>query len=381
MSFISRAKRFPLTSIILILALKSEVAQGQSPAPQPVTNKAELSLQISKLKNNKIERPQGIIPEMLVVRENGRRRKVVSVTEESKSLSIVLVINLGVDPRCGFTDLGNLLGWLGAVLDDNLSSNDELSITITDIAGQRLLGFGDGKDKRREILGRGKEDWKGKIAKWNVESGEMFGVLVNRRNSALDSWDTERYVNEVIFVQPRNHMDKALKNSVDYLLANKKMGNRSVLLFCNSIHNLYKQELDTANSIEDLIYRNNVLVGWIGEPLLIAFDSLFSGVPWQKISIKGYEKYASLIGKTGGDSVSCGVFNPTLKEKEQYENFSAGVKRILDSFRTRYKITYESDNSDFTQPRNIKLEMSPKWKGGKVTLHYPKIIYPQTPEK
>ena len=93
------------------------------------------------------------------------------------------------------------------------------------------------------------------------------------------------------------------------------------------------------------------------------------------------EPWIQLPEKTGGSKINCDPFNPIYDPSDGRQDFEKEVFLFIDNLRTRYKITYESDNPDLTQLRNIKLEMSLKWKGGKVTLHYPQVIYPQAQEK
>jgi hypothetical protein len=334
----------------------------------------------TKVTSNKEKRIERLRVGDIHLLESGVKQKILRIEETKKPLSIVFIVNLGVDIHCGLTSLGRLLGLLSASLEENLQPEDEVAIALTTQSEHLVLKFSDSTQRRVQLLGT-KYQWRGEIEQLNIRTGNPESVSFLKNESA-GIFENHTNKTETIYLQERNYVATALNQSLDYLNNSKKKASRPVIIFVNNIHNVVPYSQETVDAFEQLIFSQNVLVNWVGQPARIPYpDESFFSTPSEKISWSGRDYFVSLVERTGGTTISCFGFEPSVKESRGNQLFIAGAKRLFESLRTRYKITYESDNSDLTQPRNIRLEMSPQWKGGKVTLHYPKIIYPQALEK
>lgn len=366
-------KNIYLTFLVyLSLTLFQQAAIAQPAESGNASKQVSLLVQVN---DSKGKRPKTLLPEMLKLVEGEHERKILSIEEETRPLSLVLVINLGIDPYCGFTNLGQLLGWLNTSLDATLTSADEVAAIVTHEKGVWAFQFADSQSKRREMLGND-SNLKGEITKWNGQWGEPEVMDVGKPIYYLTQQDQVNFESVNIVVQQKNSLGAATQKAIQYLLKNKRKESRPVILFVNSLHNVVDQDV-FLQEIINLTAQPEVLVGWIGQRVAGEFQEFVRGAPWDKIKTGNLEIFSLKVKKMGGEVVSCEDFSPRFSKKKQYQMFTQHVTRLITNLRTRYKITYESDNPFLTQPRNIKLEMSPKWKGGKVTLHYPQVIYPQ----
>ena len=363
---------FVLRLVLLMILFHQAILAQVDRAGRSLT-KTSLLVQASDKKGTHLK---GLTSEMLRLFEGTSEQKILSVVEEPpQHISLVLVINLGIDPYCGFTNLGQFLGWLNTSLNATLTNADEVAAIVTYDKGIWAFQFSDSPSKREEMLGN-ERNLKGEIAKWNGRWGEPEVIDIGKLFVTPEGPDQVNFESVNIVVQRHNYLGAATQQGIQYLINARKKGNRPVILFCNSLHNVVDQDI-FLQEMKGLTSRKEVLVGWVGASSPADFEEFVRGVPWDKIKTGSLAAFSLILTRLGGEVIDCGMFSPIWNKKKQYREFRRETERLLNNLRTRYKITYESDNPDLTKPRNIKLEMSPKWKGGKVTLHYPQVIYPQ----
>lgn len=353
-----------------------------------------VSFEAQVLSKKRHDREDGLIETAFRLYENSKEKRIVSVQQERKPLSLMFVVTLGVNGDCGYLEIESYLWWLGEALNRNLKAGDEIAVALTNPSGQLLLKFGETKERFQKVFGINRYG-KGEIAHISNLDGKLVsGRVVVSSATASDPY-RETQVKGDILMYPLNYLHTSTQNAIAHLSKDRNPNNRPVLIFCNSIYNLAPVGKGEIEAIEQQLYKLGISVGWIGEPL--PYLSRFflphykdSGVQIQGKITKFYEQqyfwqnrepWIQLPEKTGGSKINCDPFNPIYDPSDGRQDFEKEVFLFIDNLRTRYKITYESDNPDLTQLRNIKLEMSLKWKGGKVTLHYPQVIYPQAQEK
>jgi hypothetical protein len=390
-----------LRHILLLIFIKmaggEDLGAYRTTAPASPTSKAQLNLvsfEAQILSRKRRDREDGITERAFQLYENNKERPIISVRQERKPLSLVLVVTLGVNGDCGYLEIEKYLLWLGEALSRNLKAEDEIAIAVTNSSGQLLLKFGETKDRLKQVFGVSQYG-KGEIARVsNTDSKVVPGMAIVSSATASDPY-RETQIRKNILMYSLNYLHIAVQSAIAYLNKERKQSSRPIIMFCNSLYNLAPVNEEIIDSIEQSLYKQGITVSWVGVPLPYLSRFFLPDYKNSNVEIEGkitkfYEQqhfwqnrdpWILFPEKMGGTVVDCDSFRPIIDEAKGREIFSKEIFLLIDNLRTRYKITYESDNSDLTQPRNIRLEMSPKWKGGKVTLHYPKIIYPQTPEK
>lgn len=391
-----------ITSIVVLSLILASHTVAQSPketAHSSFTPYVAIDFQIVDKHSLRVK---GLKKEMLQVNENGTVKTVFSLTEESNPLAIVLVLMMGSDPYC-FLDFDQFLTFLNDSLAEHLRLEDKVALVVATEDPAMPLTFSTSRQERNAILGT-RESPSSTLYRLNCDVGIEKKILAGRdlfgRKDSGGS-GLEFYERKIIFAQ-ENQGHRAMQKALDYLKTQNIAGYRPTVILCNSLYNLKEAALGEKFALKNQIRNENIIVNWIGEPLEILRTEDYYSKPastpvtkrgrqkdenewwdWGYARWRGRDYYISLVDGTGGMSKTCEPFHPDRygNEKKRYNEFQALVKNLLENLRTRYRITYKSDNPDLTKPRNIKLEMSPKWKGGKVVLHYPQMIYPQADRK
>lgn len=257
--------------------------------------------------------------------EDKREQAILSVTRETRPLSIVAVVMLGQGYRCEgggvARDIGSVprvLSIIATELEKNLTSEDELAILITDENGTMIREFG----QPLTTLGG---DF-GQVARISQASQKAMGSSYK---------GSHRYMGVRV-----NYVDVALEKAVAYLSKKKKTANLPVVLFLRDIYNESNPMLKDGyvKSMTAALLQEQILVSWVG----------YSGLPlWLGLPVW----YGKLPDLTGGDRESCLLYL-----------FESEMMAVLERLRTRYRISYVSTNPQRDgRVRQLKLELAPQW--------------------
>ncbi len=403
----TKSPRFVSFTILLSVILWGGQAGTQSaPPPQNQTRQENSSLTLeftTAVYSNKTKQPlNGLGSTDFRLYEDGAEQRITAVELESKPLSVMLVMVLGVTGDCYFLDLSQFTTWLSGAMRKNLKAGEEVGMAITDREGTILLQFGEVEKSLRWALGstdaedshywkanRGNEPWRefdsGKVGESTALNTMKVVGEIEEPNS--DDGGYLRRNPGAISVNPQNHLNVALINAADYLLRYRKNGHRPAIIMCNSIYNVTPISKEAENELNEFLFQKHVVVSWIGKPY---GGNYFSSPEMKKhVSSSNAEHYQPLPGKTGGATLNCSHFSPTKAEpsffsftpgyKKAYQKFSDEVGLLLEHLRSRYRISYLSSNPNRDgKLRQLRLELAPKWKKQKPVIEAPQAIIPPT---
>ncbi|HEY0426449.1 MAG TPA: hypothetical protein VGC76_01460 [Pyrinomonadaceae bacterium] len=285
--------------------------------------------------------------------ENGRAQKIVSVERETRPLSIVIafVTNPGSCPD----GLTNNASRLAAAFQKILTANEDLAIVMTDKNGSIVRGFG------RAAASLGEDFAKAE----NIAGKNSFPPVFNDNNPNVNS---NGGVYE-IYPLP------ALQMAVKLLRENAPRASRRVILFVNALENTNVGKADAGRALlHDLISEQTTLA-WLGSgDDEKSFD--LAGAPFGKRKF-----YLGMTDFSGGESQPCKAQKPVIdlfSKPRPTPSVQAEdeLAELLDRLRTRYHISYRSNDAVGDELRGVRLELNGAGRNDKNTLiHYPKAVH------
>lgn len=257
--------------------------------------------------------------------EDKREQTILSVTRDSRPLSIVAIVTLGRGELCegmvSNSTVSRTMTNLAQAFTQVLKPEDELSVMITDKDTTLVRPFNASPER---IIADFAEV--GRISEANEKLFPGWG------KSGRPHLDVKN-----------NYVGEALGKAIDYLKQNKKSANRPVILFLRQLTHEHSLPWDLEEQLRQRLLQAGVIVGSFGK----------NRPSW----LEGY--YEDLPDLTGGDKESCYPFAKATEPTKP----TAIVSAVLERLRTRYHISYVSTNPQGDgQMRQLKLELAPSWK-------------------
>lgn len=344
-----RSKPLFLLQVLTALILSS-VCVGQ------ISNSGSGEFTAAVFEKNGGKLIRNLIVEDFRVFENNREVKIVSVVEESKPLSIVIIPTLGEGKTCGrgwlffpgFDNPENKTTPFSSILEQNIQGGDELAIITTDHLNTKIRDF----DSQNQF-------------------SEDFDTFAKFSDSAQKTITTEQIKYTEFGAEPdgessytgveTNFVKHALLKGFDYLEKRKAVGNRSVVLILRSVYNPSDLNAADRQNLKKRIAGSNVIVNWFGDNSETIFMKMFTDFPF----------YGKLPKISGGVKQPCSILQP-----KKSDELSEAVSGFLNQMRTRYKITYLSaDNSNRLRTLKISLTKSGKRKAiGTPQINAPEFV-------
>jgi hypothetical protein len=292
---------------------------------------------------------------------DGKSVEVVDVREERLPLSIILIVTLGSNGRCGFTHISELSAWLSKSLHQNLGPKDQLGVVVTDPEGQILLKFGDSSKEWRDVFGdeeQGSDPWGyGQITKLSESISKEYRAFrrVTYREKGSDSAYNLHPIPEKILIAQNNYLHIALKNALQFLRRHRNSGSRPIILMANDIYNLAAFNDEDEKEISGLVASEKPVVNWIGSPVecchLVPNKALHKS-PRTKF-------FTDLPKRTGGRNIPCEIFRPTNSwgiERDNQKNLNKALGKLLGNLRMAYSMWLAP--GDLKPGENAKVELT-----------------------
>jgi hypothetical protein len=304
----------------------------------------------------------GLMEPDFKVSVDGNPAEVVRVREERLPLSVMLIVVLGSNGRCGFTHISQLSGWLSKSLHQNLSPKDQLGVAVTDPEGQILLEFGASSDEWREVFGdeeQGNDPWGygqiTKVSETNSNEHRAFRQVANRKSGR--DYDFNLFpIPEKVMIAKDNYLHTALKNTLHYLRRHRNPGSRSTVLMANTIYNLAAFNTADEKDISGLVASEKPVINWIGSPIECCHFIPNIKALYRPTRINFF---TALPKRTGGKIISCENFRPTDSrgyERENQKDLDKTLSRLLDDLRMAYSVRLAP--GVLKPGQNVKVELS-----------------------
>ncbi len=336
--------------VLVVFANVSTLCFGQ------MTKQDSVEFTISVSQKDTGKPIKNLAPEDFSVFENKRKVKIVSVFEETKPLSIVVIPTLGEGKTCGrgwllfpgFNNPKNDLRPFTSILEDNIADGDELAIITTDFINTKIRGF----DSPKSLA----EDFKS-----FAEYSERAQKTITTEKIKYTEFGAEPDGESSYTGVETNYVKRALLKSFDYLESNKSAGNRSVILLLRSIYNPTDLNAADREELTKRIANGEAIVNWFGDNSETVFMKMFKDFPF----------YGTLPKMSGGVKEPCSIL-----QSKKSDELSAAVSNMLEKMRTRYRIAYEAENQT-DQPRNLEVKLTKSGKrkvAGKAVLNSPDVV-------
>ena len=121
-----------LMSALLMAAVIN--AQTTNTVQDTGSRRGDLKVDVFK----KREFKPGLKQQDFKVMVDGMAAEIVEVSEVRLPLSVMLIVNLGSNGRCGFKHISDLSYWLSTSLKPNLTLEDQIGVAVTDPEGKIL---------------------------------------------------------------------------------------------------------------------------------------------------------------------------------------------------------------------------------------------------
>lgn len=288
--------------------------------------------------------------------ENLREQTISKVERETLPLSIVLIPMIGEGQFCDTSFFfipnpppSNDMSNVADAFQKYLGEDDEFAMILPDKEATILRGFDDSKN-----------DLMNDFAEFRKIS-DRNQVTISSETTSTDSMgmsqtSTESY-SGVYVIYAENALDKSL----DYLQSQAKEGNRQVIFFLRPFYNLSDLSADRETQLKQTIAKQGTLFNWIGEDKHVVFGTQF-------------KFFHNLNEMTGSEREPC-----KLLKTNELSKIRSVVSGMLSRLRTRYNITYTSNNQPSLgnlRQTELRLTKSGRKKAkGQAIISAPQIVY------
>jgi hypothetical protein len=289
--------------------------------------------------------------------ENLREQTISKVERETQPLSVVLIPMIGQGQYCDTSFLivpnkppSNKMTLIAEAFQSYLQPNDQFAMFLPNVNTGILRDFNASNDR---------------VIRDFAEFSRISDISQNRIDenpTTLMSGETSSS-EDIYFGVKTIFLEKAVDKSLKYLQTQTKAGNRQVIFFLRPFYNLTDLNDAKEDAFRRVITKQGTIFSWIGDD-----KEVFPHAPFQF--------YRKLPEMTGSEKQPCSL----LKSKDAAK-VRAVVETMLARLRTRYRITYSSNNEPTLDSlRQIKLELS---KSGKrkvkkqTVITAPQIVFVQ----
>ncbi len=288
--------------------------------------------------------------------ENLREQNISKVERETQPLSIVLIPMLGEGQYCDTSFFiipnsppSNDMSKVADAFHKYLGEDDEFAMILPDKDATILRGFNVSND-----------DLMNNFAEFRRIS-DRSQVTISNETSSTDSMGMMQTSTESYSGVRVNYAENALDKSLGYLQTQAKEGNRQVVFFLRPFYNLSDLAADRETQLKQTIARQGTLFNWIGEDKYITVGTQF-------------KFFHDLNEMTGSEREPC-----KLLKSNNVTNIQSVVSGMLSRLRTRYTITYTSNNQPSLgnlRQAELRLTKSGNKKAkGQVVISAPQIVF------
>ena len=289
--------------------------------------------------------------------ENLREQTITKVAHETLPLSIVLIPMLGEGKYCDTSFFiipkpppSNDMSLVANAFYKNLAADDEFAMILPDKEATVLRGFDmPNTDVMKDFA---------EFRKLSDKSQTTISESYTTTDSMGMGNNTETSSYSGVGV---NFAENALDKSLDYLQTQSKDGNRQVIFFLRPFYNLSETTTEKETQIKQTIARQGTLLSWIGDD-------------GEVFPVKPFKFFRNLPILSGSEIQPCKL----LKSNDE-DKIRTVVSGMLSHLRTRYRITYTSNNDrapgNLRQPE-LRLTKSGKKKvKGQAVISVPQLVY------